>query len=109
MLLAAVTFMCAAQGAKAAREPAGRVGVAPLVAVPSQSTDGAAGQQIPPPNAVHAHPARRSEDDSRLYTTHCWAPGSAFTDPSCNCLGELAHPKLGSRRTIKIVVGGWYV
>ncbi len=68
------------------------------------------GQRIPQPDPEHAEqPARRSGEDRRVYATHCWAAGSAFADPSCNCLGEPAHPKLSSRRTIKIVVGGWYV
>ena len=42
------------------------------------------------------------------YAVHCWSPNSTFTDPSCNCLGEAAHPKLGSRPTIRIIVGSWY-
>jgi hypothetical protein len=54
-------------------------------------------------------PARRRVDDGLSYAAHCWAPGSAFSDPKCNCLGEDAHPKLGSRPTVKIVIGGWYV
>ena len=38
------------------------------------------------------------------YAVECWAAGSAFSNDSrCNCLGEPAHPKLGSRRTIEIL------
>jgi hypothetical protein len=43
------------------------------------------------------------------YAVECWAAGSAFFNGSrCNCLGEPAHPKLGSRRTIKILIPSWY-
>jgi hypothetical protein len=49
----------------------------------------------------------QSTDVGRVYATHCWEAGSAFADRSCNCFGEPAHPKLYSRRTIKIVVGSW--
>ena len=52
--------------------------------------------------------ARRGGDSYREYAAHCWAPSSAFADPSCNCLGQAVHPKLGSRRTINVIVGGWY-
>jgi hypothetical protein len=53
-------------------------------------------------------PARRSADPRVSYAVHCWAAGSAFADPACNCLGHPAHPKLGLRRTIRIVVASWY-
>jgi hypothetical protein len=56
-----------------------------------------------------APPARRRVDDRISYAVHCWAPGSAFVDPSCNCLGEAAHAQLGSRPTIKVLVGSWCV
>ena len=58
--------------------------------------------------AVGAAPARRGGKEVEVYAAHCWAPNSSFTDPSCNCLGEGAHPKLGYRSTIKIIVGSWY-
>jgi hypothetical protein len=89
------------------------VGVPPLSAVPrSQSPGGTADpatdmQQIAPQIAQRV-PARRRGKDEMVYAAHCWAPNSTFTDPSCNCLGEPAHPKLGSRRTIKIIVPSWY-
>ena len=54
-------------------------------------------------------PARRSGTSEVDYAVHCWAPNSTFTDPSCNCLGRPAHPKLGSRLTIKLVLPSWYV
>ena len=66
-------------------------------------------QIAPQANAQHAPRARRRVDDGLSYAAHCWAPGRAFSDPKCNCLGEDAHPKLGSRPTVKIVIGGWYV
>jgi hypothetical protein len=93
------------------------VGLAPLLAVPrSQSPGGTADQatavhQIAPQTAQLARalwPARRSGKDEIAYAVHCWAPNSTFTDPSCNCLREAAHPKLGSRRTIKILLPSWY-
>ncbi len=52
---------------------------------------------------------RRRVVNRASYAVHCWALGSAFMDPSCNCLGVVPHPKLGSRRAIKVVVGSWYV
>ena len=58
--------------------------------------------------AVGATPARRRGEGAEAYAVHCWAPNSSFTDPSCNCLGEGAHPKLGYRRTIRIIAGSWY-
>jgi hypothetical protein len=61
------------------------------------------------PNVEDAPPARRSGDSQQVYAVHCWGARSAFSDPSCNCLGEAPHPKLASRRTITIVVGSWYV
>jgi hypothetical protein len=63
---------------------------------------------VPQANTQHARPERRRLDDRLSYAVPCWAPGSAFADPACNCLGEAAHPKLGSRPTIKVVVGSWY-
>ncbi len=60
-----------------------------------------------PADAEHVRPARRSGDEQQ-YAVHCWTAGSAFADSSCNCLGEPAHPKLGSRRTIRIIVGSWH-
>jgi hypothetical protein len=59
------------------------------------------------PTGQHTAPARRN--DYLSYAVECWAPRSAFSNPRCNCLGEMAHPKLNSRRTINIVVGSWYV
>ena len=56
----------------------------------------------------HAKPTRRRRGDAERYAVHCWAAGSAFADPSCNCLGEPPHPLLGSRRTMRIVVGSWH-
>ncbi len=85
----------------------------PLLALPSQSSVGIADkatgmQQIAPQIAQRAAPARRRGKDEIAYAVHCWAQNSSFTDPLCNCLGEGAHPKLGYRRTIGIIVGGWY-
>ena len=89
------------------------VGVPPLLAVPrSQSPGGTAdpatGMQQIAPQIAQRVPARRRGKDEMVYATHCWAPNSTFTDPSCNCLGEPAHSKLGSRRTIKILVPSWH-
>ena len=101
------------------------VGFPPLSALPNQSTGApadevASTQQLvlqsvsPKPNRLKAElapPARRSEEThsahQRVYAVQCWAAMSAFTDPSCNCLGGAAPLKLGSRPTIKIVVGSW--
>ena len=88
------------------------VGLPPLLALPSQSPGGTADQitgmqQIAPQNAQLV-PAGRSGKDEIAYAVHCWAPNSTFSDPSCNCLGEAAHPKLGSRPTIRVVIGSWY-
>jgi len=59
---------------------------------------------------THHGPAARRRGGGHLeYAVHCWAPGSAFADPACNCLGEAAHPQLGSRPTIRVVVGSWCV
>ena len=60
-------------------------------------------------DTLHAAPARKRLDDQSAYAVRCWAARSAFSDPACNCLGEAAHPKLGSRHIVKVVVGGWYV
>lgn len=103
------------------------VGLRPLSALPSQST-GAPTDEVasthqlalqsvsPKPTrlkAEHPPPVRRTEEThsahQRAYAVHCWAAMSAFTDPSCNCLGGTAPLKLGSRPTIKIVVGSWCV
>ena len=78
------------------------VGAPPLLALPSRSSSGAADE------AIGAARARRGGKEAEAYAVHCWAPNSSFTDPSCNCLGEGAHPKLGYRSTIKIIVGSWY-
>ena len=90
------------------------VGAPPLLTVPSESpgetADQATGmQQIAHQTARRAVPARGSGKDEIAYAVHCWAPNSTFTDPSCNCFGEAAHPKLGSRPTIGIIVGSWYL
>ena len=90
------------------------VGLPPLLAEPSHSPGGTADettgmQQIAPQTALRVPaPARGSGKDEIAYAVHCWAPNSTFTDPSCNCLREAAHPKLGSRPTIRIIVGSWY-
>jgi hypothetical protein len=97
------------------------VGAPPLLTVPSESpgetADQATGmQQIAHQTAQRADPTqragspRRRGEDEIAYAVHCWAPNSTFTDPSCNCLGEAAqpHPKLGSRPTIRIIIGSWY-
>jgi hypothetical protein len=52
--------------------------------------------------------ASRRADDRLSYAVDCWMPRSAFTNASCNCLAEAAHPKLGARRTVNVVVGSWY-
>ncbi len=81
-----------------------------VVPTPAAS-DGANMEQpetVPHANAQHAPAARRRVDNRLSYAVHCWAPGSAFADPSCNCLGEAAHPKLGARPTIRVIVGSWY-
>jgi hypothetical protein len=84
----------------------------PLLAVPSQSPgatdDQTTGMQHIAPQTAQLVPARRSGKDEIAYAAHCWAPNSTFSDPSCNCLGEAAHPKLGSRPTIRVVIGSWY-
>ncbi len=89
------------------------VGAPPLLVVQSQSPGGTADQatgvqQIAHQTARRAGPARGSGKDEIAYAVRCWAPNSTFTDPSCNCLGEAAHPELGSRPTIKIIIGSWY-
>jgi uncharacterized small protein (DUF1192 family) len=89
------------------------VSVPPLLALPSQSPGGTADQatgmqQIALETVPQTAPARRRGKDEITYDVHCWAPNSTFTDPSCNCLGEAAHPKLGSRPTIRIIIGSWY-
>jgi hypothetical protein len=62
----------------------------------------------PQADTEHRPPARRGGNSNGVYAVDCWAASSAFIDSSCNCLGEAAHPKLSSRPTIKIAVGGWY-
>ena len=88
------------------------VGQPPLLTLPSHSSAGTADQAIAlhqiAQSAQRAAPARRVGKDEIAYSVHCWAPNSTFTDPACNCLGEPAHPKLGSRRTIKILLPSWY-
>jgi hypothetical protein len=59
--------------------------------------------------APQTNSSARRRGDEHAFSAHCWAPGSAFADPSCNCLGEPAHPNLGSRPTIKVCIGSWYV
>ena len=89
------------------------VGLPPLLAVPSSLSPGGTADQA---TAVHQialrtaqlAPARRKGKDKIAYAVHCWAPNSTFMDPSCNCLREAAHPKLGSKRTIKILLPSWY-
>ena len=78
------------------------VDLPPLLALPSQSPGGTSDE------AGGAAPARRRGKDELMYDVHCWAPSSTFADASCNCLGEAAHPELGSRRKITIVIGSWY-
>jgi hypothetical protein len=59
-------------------------------------------------DGAHAESGRRRRAGT-TYAVECWAAGSAFSNGSrCNCLGEPAHPKLGSRRTIKILLASWY-
>jgi hypothetical protein len=91
---------------------AGGFSMPPLPSPPSHSNISAAGEAGGEQTIAHddtiRRPARRSGDRSGdQYSTQCWAPGSAFVDPSCNCLGQPAHPMLGSRRTVKVVVGSW--
>ncbi len=76
----------------------------------SQWTAAAAGdnsQKTGQAQAELVHPVRRNADNVIMYSTQCWANGSAFADGSCNCLDE-KRPELGSRRTIRVVVGSWY-
>ena len=52
--------------------------------------------------------ARAAVRDMQLEVNECASmQGLAASDPSCNCLGEAAHPKLGSRRTINVIAPGW--
>ena len=44
-----------------------------------------------------------------IYAEKCWAPSSAFAQPTCNCFGESAHPMLGARRPIAVIIADWYV
>jgi hypothetical protein len=95
------------------------VGVAAPPALTRQSAgaahdDAPSTHRIVRTNSEHTEHLRRSGGDglhegSRLmYAVSCWEAGSAFADRACNCLGEPPHPKLGSRQTIKVVVGSWY-
>ena len=100
------------------------VGVPPLLVQPSQSTRsvdvGGTQHILPPPrvptnrvgtatDAEQPPPERRTKAVDLTYAVRCWEPSSAFADPSCNCLEEAPHPNIGSRQTIKVVVGNWYV
>ena len=84
----------------------GNVGKSPLDANDASST-----QPIAPQASIEHAPLanRRAEDANHQYAVQCWGTRSAFTDRACNCLGGAAQPKLGSRPTIKIVIGSWYV
>ena len=63
-------------------------------------------------DGAHAESGRRRAGQTDVHATYgveCWAAGSAFSNGSrCNCLGKPAHPELGSRRTIKILLASWY-
>ena len=85
-------------------------GTAPSFALAALAEEAAGTEQIPKvvPRVDHAPPARRRGVNPRVYAVHCWAPSSAFANPSCKCLGQAMHPKLASRPTIKIIVGSWY-
>ena len=84
----------------------GNVGKSPFDANDASST-----QPIAPQASVEHAPLvnRRAGDANHQYAVQCWGTRSAFTDRACNCLSGAAQPKLGSRPTIKIVVGSWYV
>jgi hypothetical protein len=71
------------------------------------SIDAASTQNLEQAAPRLASPTRRGEYDSVRYAKQCWAAGSTFADPSCNCLG--LHPKSKSQQTIKAVVGNWCV
>jgi hypothetical protein len=83
---------------------------APSFVSAARAEEAAGTEQIPKfvPRVDHAPPARRTGGNPEVYAAHCWAPSSAFANPSCNCLGQAMHPKLASRPTIKIIVGSWY-
>jgi hypothetical protein len=83
---------------------------APSFVSAARAEEAAGTKQIPKfvPRVDHAPPARRTGGNPEVYAVHCWAPSSAFANPSCNCLGQAMHPKLASRPTIKIIVGSWY-
>jgi hypothetical protein len=85
-------------------------GTAPSFALAAPAEEVAGTEQIPKITlrADHAPPARRTGGNSLVYAVHCWAASSAFVNPSCNCLGQVMHPKLASRPTIKVIVGSWY-
>jgi hypothetical protein len=82
----------------------------PLPSPPTRSSataDDAGGRQPTTHETTERFgPVRRSGEPLQ-YATQCWAPGSTFADPSCNCLGKPAHPRLGSRRTVKVIVASW--
>jgi hypothetical protein len=88
-------------------------GTVPSFASAAPAEEAAGKEQIPKivpplPRVGHASPARRTGGNPKVYAVHCWAPSSAFANPSCNCLGRAMHTKLASRPTIKIIVGSWY-
>jgi hypothetical protein len=51
--------------------------------------------------------AQQSPRAAFLYDEQCWDNGSAFTDPSCNCLNETKHQEFDSRPTIRIILASW--
>jgi hypothetical protein len=72
-----------------------------------------AAQQPRRANGTRAESGRRRAGQGDVlattYAVDCWAAVSAFSNGSkCNCLGKPAHPKLGSRRTIRILLASWY-
>jgi hypothetical protein len=75
------------------------------------ASDASSTQPIAPQASIEHAPLanRRAEDANHQYAVQCWAARSTFNDRACNCLGGAAQPQLGSRPTIKIVVGSWYV
>ncbi len=110
--------LCTPQSTAARRLDAPEPTRTALVIQPTQSIEAtgynASDAVNQPGRADGAHPEsgrrRRAEqgDVHDTYAVECWAAGSAFSGGSrCNCLGEPAHPKLGSRRTIKILLASW--
>ena len=111
--------LCNPQSNEARRLGAPEPNRTALVIQPSQSIEATgdntsdAVQQPGRADGAHAESGRRRRagqgDIHATYAVECWAAGSAFLhDARCNCLGEPAHPKLGSRRTIKILLASWY-